>query len=112
MKNKIFLQVGDAGYSFIRKQKNFFLDNHNIVFYNIIDISLKKNRELIEKLDDTYDKVIFCDFSNRISIFNAIKDFRKDVVGVSTSADYNIKYLRKVISFFPNLKNPTNSALK
>jgi len=111
-KEKIFIQVGDAGFSFIKKQKDFFKKKHNMVFYNILDNSIKKKKELVKKLEDVYEELIFCDIFDDVSIFNSIKDFRKNVIGVSTSADYNIKYLRKIVPFFPNLKNPTSSALK
>ena len=111
-KRKIFLQVGNSGYSFIKKQKKYFLEKFNIVFYNLVDESVKKDKELVKKLEDVYDGVIFCNLSDTIDIFKAIKGIQKDVLGVSTSADYNIKYLRKVLPFFPNLKNPTSTSLK
>ena len=111
-KRKIFLQVGNSGYSFIKKQKKYFLEKFNIIFYNLVDENVKKDKELVKKLEEVYEKIIFCDLSNTIDIFKAIKDIQKDVIGLSTSADYNIKYLRKVIPFFPNLKNPTSTSLK
>ena len=73
-KNKIFLQVGDAGFSFIKKQRDFFKKEYNMVFYNLLDNSVKKNKVLIKKLEDVYEELIFCDFSDSISIFNSIKE--------------------------------------
>ncbi len=46
MKKKIFIQVGDSGYSFIKKQKDFFLKEHEIIFYNLLDKRLRKKKRI------------------------------------------------------------------
>jgi hypothetical protein len=110
-KEKKFLIVGDMGYKKLDKIKNKIKKEHGVVFYTILDIKKKITEEKKIILEEVFSKVIFCDLSKPEKILSAVKDFRKEVVGVETFGDGNIKYLKKVIPFFDTL-NPSESSLE
>ena len=110
-REKIFLIVGSGGLNYIKKHKNYFKKEFGIIFYNLLD-KKQKNKVDLNEYESIYSKVFFTDFSDSKKIFKTILEFRDDVVAVNTYGDAGVKFLKKVVPFFPKLKLPTESSLK
>ncbi len=107
---KIFLIIGTYGLLSLKKHIEYFENEHNIVFYNLVD-KKKKKESFIARREAVFKKVVFCDFGSDISIAKAVRDFSDCVVAIETLSDKNIAFLRKVVPFCPYANNPSESSL-
>ncbi len=107
---KIFLIVGTYGLLSLKKHIEYFKEEHNVVFYNLVDKS-KKTESFIERREKVFEKVVFCNLGSDISIAKAVRDFSDRVVAIETLSDKNITFLRKVVPFCPYANNSSESSL-
>lgn len=75
----------------------------------VVDKKEKKN--LKEVITNSYDPIIYCDFSKRESIVKELKKYEGRIAAATCRSEGNIPDFRKVISHLPYIKSPSTKSL-